>query len=323
MRLGYFLSSEEWGPRELVWQAQRAEAAGFEGLWISDHFHPWIDAQGNSPFVWGTIGAIAQATERLPLTTAVTCPTMRIHPAVVAQATATAAVQLGPGRFVFGVGSGEALNEHILGDHWPPASVRLDLLEEAVAVIRELWSGHQVEHDGTHYVVENARLYTRPEEPPPIYVSAFGPKALALAARIGDGYISTIPDRQLVERFRSQGGGDKPCQGGTKVCWGEDEAAARRTAYERWPNEALPGELPRILPTPEHFEQAVQLVTEDMVAEQVVCGNDPQRHLALIQRFADAGYDELYIQQIGPEQEGFFAFYEREILPRMASVRAA
>jgi G6PDH family F420-dependent oxidoreductase len=316
MKLGYFLSSEENGPTDLLWQARRAEQAGFAGLWISDHFHPWIDAQGHSPFVWGIIGGIAQVTERMPVTTAITCPTVRTHPAIIAQAAATAAVML-EGRFVLGVGSGEALNEHILGDAWPSADVRLEMLEEAIEVMRELWTGKDIEHYGEYYVVENARIYTLPETPPPIYVSGFGRKSIALAARVGDGYCSTRPDAELVGRFRDGGGGEKPCQGGTKVCWGEDEQAARRVAHQLWPTDSLPGELAQVLPTPAHFEQASTLVTEEMVARSVVCGNDPERHLAQIRAFADAGYDELYVQQIGPEQEGFFRFYEQEILPHV------
>src|SRR3954447_6365419 len=174
--IGYFLSCEQYGPRELVAQAVAAERAGFEALWISDHFHPWNDEQGQSPFVWGIIGALSQACS-LPVTTAVTCPTVRIHPAVVAQAAATAAVQL-DGRFTLGVGTGEALNEHVLGDVWPPADVRLEMLEEAVELMRELWAGEVVTRQGKHYRTDAARIYTLPDEPPPVFVSAFGPKAL-------------------------------------------------------------------------------------------------------------------------------------------------
>src|SRR5919198_5479584 len=198
---GYFLSCEEHGPRELVRQAKMAEQAGFEALQISDHFHPWNDEQGQSPFVWSVIGALSEAT-RLPVTTAVTCPTVRIHPAVIAQAAATAAVQH-DGRFMLGVGSGEALNEHILGDPWPPADVRLDMLEEAVEIMRELWTGRQVSYSGEHYDVENARIYTLPGAPPDVLVSGFGPRAVDVAARIGDGYCITMPDKELIGRFRS------------------------------------------------------------------------------------------------------------------------
>jgi G6PDH family F420-dependent oxidoreductase len=301
----------------LVAQARLAEAAGFSGLWISDHYHPWVDAQGNSPFVWGVIGALSQATS-LPVATAVTCPTLRIHPAVIAQAAATAAVQLG-GHFTLGVGSGEALNEHILGDAWPDADTRLEMLEEAVAVIRRLWSGKQISHRGTHYRVENARIYTRPGAPPPIYVSGFGPKAIELAARIGDGFCLVSPDSDAIDQFRKQGGDGKPVQAGTKVCYGADESTCRRTAHRLWPNEVMPGELAQILPTPAHFEQTAQLVPEEMIGEQIVCGPDLDRHLAHLRQFADAGVDELYVQQVGENQEEFFAFYRDSVLPEFAT----
>ena len=314
-RIGYFLSSEEFTPQQLVAQAKGAEQAGFEALWISDHYHPWNDEQGQSPFVWSVIGALSQAT-RLPVTTAVTCPTVRIHPAVLAQAAATSAVLL-DGRFNFGIGSGEALNEHIFGDAWPSADIRLEMLEEAVDVIRQLFAGSFVDHRGQHYRVENARLYTLPDTPPPIYVSAFGPKAVQLAARIGDGLISTMPDADLVKNFRDSGGGDKPAQAGYKVCWGTDEAAARRTAHRLWPNSGVPGELSQVLPSPRHFEQASTLVTEDMVAESILCGDNVRAHVAKMQEFIDAGFDEVYVNQIGSEHDGFFDFYAEHVLPKL------
>ncbi len=194
MRIGYFLSCEEFGPQELIRQARLAEAAGFDRVWISDHYHPWVDEQGHSPFVWSVIGALATATERLHVTTAVTCPTIRVHPAVIAQAAATSSVLL-DGRFSLGVGSGEALNEHILGDKWPEADVRLEMLEESIEVMRLLWQGGNQSHRGRHYTVENARLYTLPDEPPPVLVSGFGPKSIELAARVGDGYCATMPEQ--------------------------------------------------------------------------------------------------------------------------------
>jgi G6PDH family F420-dependent oxidoreductase len=317
MRIGYFLSSEEHGPRELVEEARRAERAGFHALWISDHYHPWIDAQGHSPFVWSTIGALAEAT-RLPVTTAVTCPTVRIHPAVIAQAAATSAVLL-ESRFSLGVGSGEALNEHILGDAWPEAEVRLEMLEEAVEIIRTLWEGGQRSHRGRHYTVENARIYTLPDAPPPILVSGFGPKSIQLAARIGDGYVSTKPDADALARYRAAGGAGKPTQAGMKVCWGAVEAECRARTRRLWPNEAIPGELAQVLPVPAHFEQASQLVTEDAVAEAVPCGPDLERHVAAMREFADAGFDELYVQQIGGGDEAFFETFSREVLPRFAA----
>jgi G6PDH family F420-dependent oxidoreductase len=313
MRIGFFLATEEFTPAELLAQARAAEEAGFHGLWISDHFHPWNDEQGQSPFVWTVLGALSQVTSRGPVTTAVTCPTVRIHPAVIAQAAATSAAMFGD-RFRFGVGSGEALNEHVLGDPWPEAGVRLEMLEEAIDLIRELWRGGVVNHRGAHYRVQHARLYTLPESPPPIPVSGFGPKAVDLAARIGGGYVITMPDAELIRRYRSNGGGDKVVQAGVKVCWGPDEAEARRTVRRLWPGEGLPGELAQVLPTPEHFEQATELVTEEMLAEAVPCGPDLGRHIDAMQEFADAGVDELYIHQIGGPGDDFFSTYAREIL---------
>jgi G6PDH family F420-dependent oxidoreductase len=316
MKIGYFLSCEEHGPAELLRQARLAEEAGFADLWISDHYHPWTEAQGQSAFVWSVIGALAQVTTRMAVTTAVTCPTLRIHPAVIAQATATSTVLL-EGRFRFGVGSGEALNEHIFGDPWPSADVRLEMLEEAIAVIRELWGGGQVEHTGRHYRVENARLYTLPEAPPPILVSGFGPKSVDLAARVGDGYVTTMPDAELIGRFRAAAG-DKRVEAGTKVCFGPDRAEAVRTVHEIWPNEALPGELAQVLPQPAHFEQAAELVTEEMIADAVPCGPDLEEHVAALQEYADAGVDHLFVQQVGPRQDEFFAAYAEHVLPRFA-----
>jgi G6PDH family F420-dependent oxidoreductase len=314
MKIGYFLSCEEFGPRELLRQAQMAEQAGFHGLWISDHYHPWNDAQGESAFVWSVIGALGEATS-LPVATAVTCPTIRTHPAIIAQAAATAQVML-EGRFSLGVGSGEALNEHILGDRWPGADERLEMLEEAVEIMRELWTGRAVTMSTDHYDVEHARIYTVPDTPPPVLVSGFGPKAIELAGRIGDGFVTVMPDADAIGRFRSSGGGDKLVQAGTKVCFGSDEAEAVKTVHRIWPNEALPGELPQIIPTPEHFEQACELVTEAMIAESVPCGPDLDRHVAHLQEFADAGADELYVQQIGAGHEAFFEAYAREVLPK-------
>jgi G6PDH family F420-dependent oxidoreductase len=317
MKIGYFLSSEEFGPCELVRQARLAEDADFDGLWISDHFHPWNDQQGHSGFVWSTIGAIAQATSRMKVTTAVTCPTVRVHPAIIAQAAATSAVLL-EGRFALGLGSGEALNEHILGDRWPEVDMRLEMLEDAVEVIRLLWQGGMQSHRGRHYCVENARIYDLPEQTPPILISGFGPKSTALAARIGDGYCTVGPDADAVESFRKGAQGRKLVAGGMKACVAEDEQRARETVHRLWPNEALPGELAQILPTPAHFEQASELVSVEQASEDIPCGPDVDRHLQAIQAYADAGFDELYIQQIGDEQERFFELYAEEILPRFA-----
>jgi G6PDH family F420-dependent oxidoreductase len=315
MRIGYFLSCEEFGPAELIEQAKLADKAGFQGLWISDHFHPWTDSQGQSPFVWSVIGALSQVS-RLPVTTAVTCPTVRIHPAIIAQAAATSAVQH-EGRFVLGVGSGEALNEHILGDPWPAADMRLEMLDEAVEVLRKLWNGGFVNYNGEHYVVENARIYTLPEQPPKVYISGFGPKSIELAARIGDGYISTKPAADDVAMFRKEGGGDKPCQGGFKACYAPTEDEAVRIAYEKWPTVGLPGELSQVLPSPKHFEQAASLVTGDHVREAVACGPDAGKQIEMISKYAEAGFDEVYVANTGLYHREFFDLYAREVLSKV------
>jgi G6PDH family F420-dependent oxidoreductase len=314
MKIGYSLSSEEMKPTDMLRWAQQAEEAGFSGIAISDHYHPWTDRQGQSPFVWNVLGALAAVTD-VPLTTSVTCPTVRIHPAVIAQAAATTAV-MAPGRFTFGVGSGEALNEHILGNHWPEVDVRLDMLREAVEIIRRLWTGEQVSHHGAHYTVENARLYTVPDEPPPIIVSGFGPKAMKVAAEIGDGYFGTSPDSKLLETFDREGG-KGPKLALMKVCWGQDERAARELAHELWPTIGVSGELSQELPMPAHFEQASERVTVDDVADSMSCGPDPAVHLESVRKYADAGYDEVYVQQIGPDQEGFFKFWTDEVAPQL------
>lgn len=315
MEIGYSLSSEEMRPAEMVRCAHRAEEVGFDSVTVSDHFHPWIDRQGQSPFVWSVIGGIASVTERVKVGTTVTCPTVRVHPAIVAQAAATAA-DMAPGRFFLGVGTGEALNEHITGARWPETAVRLEMLEEAVEVIRLLWQGGMQSHHGRHYTVENARIYTLPAELPPIYVSAFGPKAMEVAARIGDGYVGTQPDAQLLRQYGASGGRG-PKVGGVKVCWHEDEDQARKLAHDLWPTIGVPGELGQELPTPAHFEQAASRVSVDDVAGTIACGPDPERHAQSIRRYAEAGYDEVSVQQIGPDQEGFFRFSADEVRPRL------
>ena len=314
-RFGYFLASEDWGPDELLRQARLSEEAGFDALWISDHFHPWTDEQGQSPFVWSVIGGLSRETS-LPITTAVTCPTVRIHPAVVAQAAATSALMTG-GRFVLGVGTGEALNEQVTGAAWPLAAERMEMLEEAVEVLRALWAGDVVTHHGRHYVVEHARIYTLPETPPPVYVSGLAPAAAELAGRIGDGYIATMPAADLVKRFNEAGGEGKPKQGGLNVCYGPDADDAVATVQRLWPNMGLPGELAQVLRTPEHMMQASSLVPKDAIASSATCGPDVEAHVTAMQAYLDAGFDEVYVNQIGPAQDEFFNFYGKEVLPEL------
>lgn len=312
--LGYALSSEEHPPSKLVSLARSAEEVGFTFALISDHFHPWLDRQGNSPFVWTVIGAIAHATARLRLGTGVTCPTVRYHPAIVAQAAATAAALM-PGRFFLGIGSGENLNEHIVGRGWPSAPIRLEMMDEAVDIIRLLWKGGEQSFRGKYFTVDHARLYTLPSEPPPLYIAAAGPQAARDAAERGDGLITVSPEASVVEAFNAAGGTAKPRFGQVTVCWASDETSARRTAREWWASAAVPGELSQELPLPRHFEQATKIVREEDITQAIVCGPDPQKHRQAIQQYLDAGIEHVYIHQVGPDQDGFFQFYRKEILP--------
>ena len=320
--LGYKLSSEEQPAPDLVRHALMAQDAGFGFALISDHYHPWIDRQGQSPFVWSVLGAIANATQRLTVGTAVTCPTMRIHPAVIAQAAATTATLM-PGRFFLGVGTGENLNEHVVGQGWPETEVRQARLEEAIDVIRRLWKGGNQSYHGRYFTVENARLYSLPDAPPRLYVAVGGPRSADLAGRVGDGMIGTSPEAGGVDAFDRAGGAGKPRYGELTVCWARDERAAKRTAREQWPTAAMQSSLSWELPLPEHFAAVAELVTEDQVAESIVCGPDPERHLAAIRKYAEAGYDHVCIHQVGKDQKGFVTFYAEEILPRLESVSAA
>jgi G6PDH family F420-dependent oxidoreductase len=299
-----------------VENARKAEDLGFEFAMISDHFHPWTDRQGNSPFVWGVIGAISHATERIRLGTGVTCPTIRIHPAIVAHAAATSAVLM-QGRFFLGVGTGENLNEHVLGDHWPAPDERIEMLEEAIAVMRQLWEGGYQTHRGKHYTVENARLYTLPDQPVQIAVAAAKEQAAELAGRVGDAFVNTAPDREQIAQFERAGGRGKPKYGQITLCWAKDEDEAARTVHEIWPNAALGGELTYELPLPRHFEQATENVTQAQLKEELTVGPDPERYLASIEEMVEAGYTHVYFHQIGPDQEGFFRFWKDELAPQL------
>ena len=319
VQLGYTLSSEEFRPNDLVALARRAEETGFSFASISDHFHPWLDSQGHAPFVWSTLGGIAQSTQRLEIMTGVTAPLIRIHPVIIAQAVATVADML-PGRFLFGVGTGEYLNEHITGEHWPPISRRQDMLIESLAVIRELWQGGYTTHYGEFYNVENARLYTLPETLPPIYIAAAGPESAVLAGKYGDGLINTSPDAEVVQAYLGAGGEPGPVYGQLTVCWGEDEDKAAETALEIWGYTALPGQMSQELALPMYYEAGTQLVTTEMIKEKIVCGPDPQKFLDGIKEYADAGYSHVYLHQVGQDQEGFFDFAKRELLSQAASI---
>lgn len=319
VRIGYALSCEQFGPRELVDQALRAQEAGFDALSISDHFHPWNEVQGNSPFVWAVIGALSEAVPEMPVSTMVTCPILRIHPVVVAQAAATSAVMLG-GRFSFGVGTGENLNEHVIGAPWPPAKERIARLREAVELMRRLWEGDTVDFEGRFYRAVRARLYTVPDEPPPVYVSAFGPAATRLAVEIGDGYVTMDPE--LLALYREHGGRGK-AQTALKACFDADEAHAVEIAHRTWGVELVPGQLNQELATPSMFESVAPLVPPEEVARHMPCGPNAARHVEALEQRVAAGFDEVYVQQIGPDMAGFFNLYATEVLPAARRQAAA
>lgn len=310
LRLGITLSSEEHPPRRLVELARLAEDHGFDFVSVSDHYHPWISEQGHSPFVWGVLGAIAEATDRIEVGVGVTCPTTRIHPAILAQAVATASLLL-EGRLVWGVGSGEYLNEHVLGDPWPPADIRQDMMVEAVEVIRRLWTEDSVTHRGDYYLVEDARILDKPGRVP-IVVSAFGERAARIAAEIGDGLWVTGPSGDTVDRFR-EAGGTGPVYSQLTLCWAEDRTSAVELATRQWPNTGIPGQLAQDLRTMTHFEQAAQLVTSDLIADSIPCGPDPQPIIDSARAAVEAGIDHLYFHQIGDDQEGFLSFWDSEL----------
>lgn len=318
VRYGMTLSSEEHPPHRLVELASQAEHHGFDFVSISDHFHPWIGRQGHSPFVWTVLGAIAQATDRLQVAVGVTCPTMRLHPAILAQATATTANLL-PDRFVWGVGSGEALNEQILGHPWPAADVRIAMMEEAVEVVRRLWTGDSTTFRGDYFTVEDATIFDPPPGDIPVIVSAFGHLAARAAARCGDG-LWTTGTGGIIDEFR-HAGGSGPVYSQLTLCWAESEGKAVEIAHRQWPNTGLPGLLSSDLRTPKHFEQATQLVTPEMIAQSVPCGPDPDKLLKAVDEAIGAGVDHLYFHQIGVDQEGFLGFWDAELRPALADRR--
>jgi coenzyme F420-dependent glucose-6-phosphate dehydrogenase len=320
LRIGYALSSEEHPPLDLVRHAAEAEKHGFDFALISDHFHPWVDRQGNSPFVWSVLGAIAGATEHLQVGTGVTCPTTRIHPAIIAQAAATVAAMM-PGRFFLGVGSGENLNEHVLGQRWPEWDVRAEMLDEAIDVIRLLWAGAEASHHGRYYTVENARLYTLPETPPPIYIAGSGQRMAATAGLVGYVSLGPGPDAEVVGAY-ADAGGNGPRIGQVTLSWARSRAAARRVAHSWWPTVAIHGDATQELPRPANFEGLAGGVTEDQVADAMPCGPEPEPILDNIRAYQAAGYDHIYLHQVGPDQLGFLEFAAKELLPELRASAA-
>ena len=313
MELGYALSSEEHAPRDLVLNAQRAEAAGFSFALISDHIHPWTNKQGHSAFVWSVIGAIAQTTTELRLGTGVTCPSIRIHPVIVAHAAATASCLM-PGRFFLGVGTGENLNEHVTGAKWPAADERLSMLEEAVELMRELWQGDYVTHRGRHYTAEDVRIFDVPDGGVELAVAAMQPKAARLAGRIGDALVNVAPAEGIIEKFDEAGGAGKPKYGQITVCWAASEDEAKRTAFDVWPNVLVEGSASQELPLPSDFEQLVESRSPDDLDGVLPLGPDPDAYVSALKDYGDAGYTHVYFHQIGPDQAGFVDFASKHLL---------
>jgi G6PDH family F420-dependent oxidoreductase len=317
MRIGHTLMTEQSDPASLVRNGVDAEHAGFDFAVISDHFFPWLDSQGHSPNAWVTLGAVAHATERIDLMTYVTCPTMRYHPTVVAQQAATLGL-LSNGRFTLGLGSGENLNEHVVGRGWPPANVRQAMLTEAIEIIRALFAGGYVDYAGEHFRIDSAKLWDVADPPPPIGVAVSGSSSCELAGALGDVMIAVQPDASLGERFDAAGGRGKPRVGQVPICYDPDRDAAVQRAHDqfRWfgggwkVNAELPGTA--------GFDGATQFVRPDDVAEAVPCGPDLDAHVAAVQQFADAGFTDVAVVQIGGEhQDAFLNWAEKELLPAL------
>ncbi len=314
VKIGYSLSSEEFAPADLINCATLAQDRGFDFALISDHYHPWTHSEPNSSFVWSVLGALSQRVDQMQIGTGVTCPLIRIHPAIVAQAAATMAAMM-PGRFFLGVGTGEYLNEHITGQLWPTPHRRLEMLEEAIAVMRKLWRGAWQSHEGVYYTVRNARIFTLPPHPPQIMVAAAKPGAAELAGRAGDGLISYEADAEIVKVFESAGGKDKPRYGQLTVSYAETEEQAAKAVHRYWPNAGIGGRMMTDMELPHHFEEAIALLQPEKTLERVPLGPDPRRHIDGIVRYLDAGYDHVYIHQVGPRQEEFIRFYAGQVLP--------
>jgi G6PDH family F420-dependent oxidoreductase len=314
IKLGYKLMSEEHGPIDLVRNANRAEQAGFDFAAISDHFFPWVEEQGHSPFAWSVLGALANATRHVGLMTAVTCPIMRYHPAIIAQGTATLGL-LSDNRFTLGLGAGERLNEHIVGEGWPGRGERHERLSEAVDIIQGLLAGTLTNYRGNYFVLDDARLFDRPHVKPPVVIAAGGPRAARIAARKGDGVIATEPRADLVEAFNSTGGSG-PRYAEAAMCYGKEEEA-KRTAhrYFRWSITGWP--VMAELPDTDSFASATRHVSPETIAQKVSCGPSAERHLQAIDRYIRAGYDHIILTQIGPDQNEFLEFFERELAPNL------
>ncbi|MGH2833339.1 MAG: LLM class F420-dependent oxidoreductase [Solirubrobacteraceae bacterium] len=315
---GYTMMCEQSAPDRLVADVVSAEQAGFDFSVISDHYQPWLDAQGHAPYAWSVLGAAAQATERIGLMTYVTCPILRYHPAVVAQKAATMQI-LSHGRFRLGLGAGESLNEHVVGKRWPSVGVRHEMLAEAVEVIRALFDGSErVNYRGRHFHVESAKLWDLPEQRVPIGIAVSGPDSCRLAGEKADVMIAVQPDPELGEMFDRAGGSGKPRVGQVAISYDPDRETAVKRAHEQFRWFGLGWKVNADLPNPDSFEGATQLVSEEQVSEQLSCGPDVQEHIEKIKPYLDAGFDQVALVQIGGDQQSeFIAWAQRELLPAL------
>ena len=318
-RFGYKLMTEEHGPRALVANAQRAEAAGFDFVAISDHFHPWLESQGHSPFAWSVLGAIAATTSKVGVATGLTCPIIRYHPAIVAQAAATIAV-MSEGRFTLALGAGERLNEHVTGARWPSVPERHEMLGEAIDICRMLWDGGVHTWEGKHFQLDHARLYDAPDWPIPIVLGVSGERSIALAAEKADGIMATEPEAKLIETYRSKASKPGPRYTECLLVYAPTEEAALKLAHERFRFSAFGWSVLSELPTADGFEAASQFVRPEDLKDAAGLGPDPERHLAAIRKYVDAGYDHVALLAAGDDQAGFIDFYENSLKPRLAEL---
>ncbi|MFF3748990.1 LLM class F420-dependent oxidoreductase [Streptomyces sp. NPDC002018] len=317
VQIGYTMMTEQAGPRELVKHVVGAERAGFDFSVTSDHYFPWLDAQGHAPYAWSVLGAAAQATSRIPLMTYVTCPTTRYHPAIVAQKAATMQL-LSEGRFRLGLGSGENLNEHVVGAGWPAAHIRLEMLEEAVEVIRALFAGGYVNHHGPHFDVESAKLWDLPDTPPPIGIAVSGARSCEIAGRLGDVVIATEPRSELLRLFDEHGGSGKPRIGQLPVCYDTDRDKAVIRAHEQFRWAVGPWPVNSELPGTASFDGATRYVRPEDVAEAIPCGDDVNVFVEAVKPYVDAGFTEIALVQIGGDhQQPFLDWAEKTLLPAL------
>ncbi len=316
-KYGYTLMTEQSGPRELVRDAQTAEHAGFDFEVMSDHYSPWLDSQGHAPNAWATLGAVAQATERVELMTYVTCPIMRYHPAVVAQQAATVGL-LSNGRFLLGLGAGENLNEHVVGHGWPSANVRHAMFDEAVQIIRELFRGEYVNFDGDHFRVDSAKLWDVADQPPPLALAISGAQSAQLAGELADAMIAVEPDADLVRQFDERGGRGKRRIGQVPICWDPSEDAAVKRAHDQFRWFGSGWKVNAELPGTAAFAGASQFVRPEDVAESIPCGPNVDAHVDAVRAFEKAGFTDVAVVQVGGDtQPAFLEWAEHELLPAL------